>query len=116
MAHWSKSPEIRARRLAKWKAGRARAHAGEGFIYVAEMVGTDVVKIGFSLDPAKRMSSLGFFGKARLLAAVPGTWAQEKELHRTLCAARYGATPFNEFYVRRVLTHEAIPEGLRSAA
>lgn len=110
------TPESMARKIAGWKAARARAHAGEGFIYVAQIVGSDMVKIGFSLDPAKRMKGIWCYRwgtKARLLAQIPATWAQEKALHRALDDGSIYHT--GEYYPSAVLFHDAIPTELRAA-
>lgn len=112
-------PEYRERTVAGARAGRARVKAGEGFLYVAEMIGADVVKIGFSLNPRRRVRKSEYFewrgsSGPRLLAFVPFTLLQEKALHRTLRG--HADSLGSEIYRRSILTHEAIPYGLRAAA
>ena len=114
-----RQPEYRDRTVAAARAGRARVKAGEGYLYVAEMLGTDVVKLGFSLNPKNRVRktwSFQFRGSTgpRLMAFTPYTFLQERALHRTLREHQIGSC--GEFYPRSILTHEAIPEGLRGAA
>lgn len=110
MAFW-RSPEILALRNARRRASIARMKAGEGFIYVA-IVG-EYIKIGFSLNPERRVRALGDPGEpARLLGFFPGTWAQEKALHRML----NGHPSRNEVYKRAILTQKILPEHERVAA
>jgi hypothetical protein len=97
------------------RRARAKIRAGEGFLYVAEVVGTGIVKIGFSLDPESRIKTVSPFTQepVRLMGFFPCSLLLEKKLHRLLrphTSAKHG----NEFYPRSILTHEAIPEGLRS--
>lgn len=106
-----------ARKVAAWHAARARTHAGEGFIYLAELAGTDVIKIGHSLNPeqrAKKVEHCGFNAKPRLIAKVLGSWVQEKALHRAL--RDEDAAMGHEYYRRSILSHPAIPQELREAA
>lgn len=99
-------------------AARARIRAGEGFIYLAEIVGLDLLKIGFSLCPENRIGQLFIeyhrHAPIRLLAKVPGTLSDEMRLHGALrpCRAPYYG---DETYPLSILTHPAIPVGLRGA-
>lgn len=101
-----KSPESLALRNTRRKDSIARMHAGDGFIYVAEIVGTDIIKIGFSLNPEKRVPKVdcrAWGSRARLLGVIPGTWAQEKALHRAL----NGHRSRNEYYPRSLFLQVA---------
>jgi hypothetical protein len=119
MSFW-RSPETLALRTQRWRAARDRMKAGEGFIYVAEVIGTDVIKIGFSLTPETRAPKAYLNwcpvrgGRTRLVAKVRGSWEQEKDLHHALCDG--GDALGGEYYHRSILTHPAIPEALRSPA
>lgn len=63
---------------------------GPGLVYFVEAVGTDLVKIGFSRDLARRFSALQAHGGAtlRLLAAVPGTEKRERAIHKRFAGDR----------------------------
>jgi hypothetical protein len=92
------------------RAGIARAvkrrKAGEGYIYVAEVIGKpDAIKIGFSLDPDFRIKTLSF--KARLLGYFQATWAAEQYFHRSLSNCRHPDFPRQEIYLRNFLKHGA---------
>lgn len=79
-----------------------------GFIYLAETPDRRTVKIGFSIDPERRIREITTFGPLRLLAEIEGTIHEEKALHRALADfAVY------EFYPRSVLSHYAVPEAFR---
>lgn len=100
--HWHAPADGLTRR----QAARARIFAGEGFIYAAEVVGADTVKIGFSLDPGRRMKAMyvnGTHGGVRLLKFVPGSWSLEMQLHRDLREHEIGS----ELYPRAILNHPA---------
>ena len=89
-------------------------------MYLAEVVGTDEIKIGHALDPAKRMSGLraDYFKSFRLLKTIPAALKEERRLHRRLSAfigRRHRGIKL-EFYPRSILTHEAIPAEFRSVA
>lgn len=106
-----RDPAYREKCVTAARAGRARVKAGEGFIYLAECIRTNELKIGFSLDPKKRMPKAGcntHRGPCRLLAQMPATISQERALHRQLGGGNY------EFYPRSILSHPAIPERLRA--
>lgn len=114
-----RTPTSRAEKIAKRRATMARIRAGEGFIYVGEVSGTDIVKIGFSVAPEQRVSSVWTFqhhgcppnAKVRLVHAIPGSYAAETALHRVL--RDDPAALGHEFYRRSILSHPAIPSGLR---
>lgn len=95
----------------------ARRQAGEGFIYAAQLNEIELVKIGHSLFPERRVLRLnitrGPTYTARVLAKVPGTIWEEHELHKQLRAYRALG---REYYPRSILTHAAIPAELRSVA
>lgn len=88
------------------KAAWERIKAGEGFIYLAKV--GHYLKIGFALDPEKRMPFVGHFGRrARLLATTPGTLKQEQALHRVLYETPHALRHPGEYYRRAVLGHPA---------
>jgi len=89
-----RGPWLRANRE-QWR----RRAAGEGYIYVAERIGTDLIKIGFSLNPEKRMLALkiDYRDDFRLMGYVPGSNLLEKQLHSVLWRA-LGKTERSEFY------------------
>lgn len=82
-----------------------RRMAGEGYVYVAEEVGTGIIKIGFSLDPERRMDALrlDYRRKYRLMGFVRGSNALEKRIHSWLWRRIKPAHGF-EFYRRDDLT------------
>ena len=55
----------------------------QGFVYFIECGTSDRIKIGWALDPPKRLKQLqtGASTKLKLLAAFPGTVKDEKMLH-----------------------------------
>lgn len=61
-----------------------------GWIYFIEGEITKRIKIGFSVDPDKRLKELstGSAEELSLLAAYPGTIAIEKDIHRQLESSR----------------------------
>lgn len=95
------SPENKAMMSASLKAARARISAGEGFIYVAEVIGTDAVKIGFSLNPERRLGP-----KARLLGYFPASIKAERALHVRLASHRHPDFGL-EVYPRSIFVHGA---------
>lgn len=116
-ARWD-NPEYRARVLAAQRKHRARVAAGEGFIYVARVIGKPIIKIGFSLTPERRVAALrrDYKAPSRLLVAVPGTIAQERAIHQSLRGFPRARMPRNiEFYHSSVLSCAELPEGLRVA-
>lgn len=113
-AQW-KDPAYRAMRIAKRQVAMARIRAGEGFMYLAEVAGTNVIKIGFSLNPEIRVKaaySLQPNTRLRLLASFPASLPTEQALHRILgdeARTGYGS----EYYFRSVLRHPAVPSEFR---
>lgn len=55
----------------------------DGFVYFAKEVGKDVVKIGFSKDPASRLKTLqtAHAGELKILHSFPGTISDERRIH-----------------------------------
>ena len=97
-----------------------RVRSGEGFLYVAEIVGEpETIKIGHALNLAARTVSLkaDHSKEFRMLASVPAPLSVERRLHRRLRRAGFGKTTGNktEFYPRAVLQHPEIPEALKVA-
>lgn len=84
------------------KAARARIKAGEGFMYVVAIEGTDILKIGFSLRPERRVRGLSYLGMPRLLGFFPATLLQEKAFHRQFLKVRDKSLG-RECYQRHVL-------------
>jgi hypothetical protein len=119
IARW-RDPAYRAARAASHAKSMAAIKAGAGFLYVAEVVGTDEVKIGHALNPKRRMKALkdDYFKECRLLKSTPGSLHEEMALHDTLCRflGRKPRTLKVEFYPRSILNHPAIPEELRVTA
>jgi hypothetical protein len=118
-SQWA-DPNARARLVAGKLRAVERMQAGEGFIYLAEIIDRDMVKIGFSLNPRRRMSHhhLREHGTPRLMATVPGTILQERQLHQALkahqIAPRHGWRA-SEYYPISILIHSALPEAFRSS-
>lgn len=110
----------RKRRQAISDAAR-RLREGGGFIYVASWKAGQV-KIGCALDLANRMKTLKIDSRLseepRLLASMPGTIEQEKQLHhvlrRHLRKSHHGCS--TEVYPASILSHPAIPAALRVLA
>lgn len=91
-----------------YNLARQRIKAGEGFVYLAEFDASDIVKIGFSLNPARRVRTMNFLGwKAKLIAAVPGGMRVEKAVHRALLRGEH-STRYGECYRRSALNHPAV--------
>lgn len=96
------------------RAARARIKAGDGFLYVAEYTGKNIIKIGHSLDPERRCKTMAPW-PVRLLAKTPGSLLDEKRIHRALIQHRLRRCTYEE-YPRSILSHPSIPAELRSAA
>lgn len=114
-ARWA-NPEYRASCLAGQRRQRARIAAGEGFVYVARVVGRPAIKIGFSLQPKRRMGPMSreFGVKVRLLAFMPGSINDERALHSALRdCPRPRVARNGEFYDLSAFDHEAFPAALR---
>ncbi len=92
---------LRAALGAVWR----RMKAGEGFIYVAERVGTDLIKVGFSLNPEHRMRK--FSRTLRLMGYFPASRSAEHAFHKAFRA--YSASLGREYYRRSVLAHLIAP-------
>lgn len=114
------TPETRALLSTVRKAIFERMKTELGFLYVAEVIDTAKIKIGYSGDVSLRVKELNYRGyknqRYRLIASIRGTRAQELALHRRIRHLRspgYGGA--SEYYPRTILTHEAIPAGLRTA-
>ena len=71
--------------IAAWEAwyNAPATERPEGWVYFVVGIGTGLVKIGFSADPDARFATLKQQAAVtyRLVTAVPGTMATEKELH-----------------------------------
>lgn len=99
-----------ARRACRERTSAA-LRAGNGFIYVAAIGGTDDIKVGFSLDPERRARELTRDGRGhqyRVLAAWPGTWSEERRLHTSLREHQLpeGAYCGREYYPRSILVND----------
>lgn len=92
-----------------------RINRGEGFIYVAKVARRPLVKIGFSMQPERRVlqAAYPFYRKLKLLRTVPGTIREERAIHRALRGRSAGR--HSEVYPLSILSHAAIPEALRAA-
>jgi hypothetical protein len=103
--------------LALMKAGlakaRERAMAGEGFIYVCGIEGSDAIKIGHSLDPLRRAMTHG--PSMRLLGYFRASIDAERALHRMLKPRRHAEYEGREIYPRAALFHPAIPAPIEYA-
>lgn len=84
----------------------ARVRAGEGFIYVAEVVDSDLLKVGFSLDPDDRIKQLrAAYGREfRLLGKIAASRKTELAFHRFLRGRAHG---YREFYPRQFFKADA---------
>ena len=115
-----RTPTSRAEKIAKRRDSFERMLAGEGFVYAAEVPGTQYVKLGFSLRPEKRVGNIFTYrikkkaGPMRLIAKAPCSFAAEKAMHKQL-RDEPEATNYPEFYHRSVLNHPAVPAELRRA-
>lgn len=69
------------------------------YIYVIGADQSDLVKVGVAVDPAGRLSTLqcGSPVRLRLLATLPGSGVQERELHRQFARYRKAGEWF-DFY------------------
>lgn len=82
----------------------------QGEIYFILNPVTDCVKIGFSANPRERLTTLqtGNSASLTLIATVPGTIKQERQLHKRFSAYRVGGEWFDYSseiaqYLREVL-------------
>lgn len=85
--------------------GRERLNAGEGYMYVAEIIGTDRLKVGFSLDPANRVKSLSrnYQGPMRLLGQFPASYSAVRAFH-----ARFSRLQAQHGFTREVYPRSAL--------
>ena len=92
-----------------------------GYIYFIETVDGRFVKIGFSVDPYRRLSQLGTLRpgefELRILGWIPGTFETERWLHDKFVAARengewFTSTPELRTFIKAVglLTSEETPD------
>lgn len=60
------------------------------FVYFIQCVSGGPIKIGYAVDPVRRVSHLqsGTFEELKILASIPGSRQQEAALHRKFAAAR----------------------------
>lgn len=92
---------------------------GDGFLYMAEIVGTDAIKIGYSTWPENRLRSFASHikRKARLFFKTPSKQSDEMALHCRLRPHRHPDFPNAiEIYPRRVLCNAWIPTRVRIRA
>lgn len=89
----------------------ARIEQGAGFIYVAAVPNSEAVKVGFSLDPERRIAQLGY--EFRLMGCFPASQAAERALHVFLSNRRHPDFSGREIYSRDVFRHA--PAALREA-
>jgi hypothetical protein len=73
-------------RVLPWKATKAT----KGFIYFIRRGWNGPIKIGWALDPWRRLGELqiGSATRLRLIGIWPGTMADEHELHKQLAEHR----------------------------
>lgn len=62
----------------------------KGFVYFAEAVGSDRIKVGFSSHPQERVNGWkdGCPFSVVLLATIPGTWSDEQRCHKFFAPER----------------------------
>lgn len=72
------------------KPAAPRPPAENGHVYFIQGVESRLVKIGWAVDPARRLKTLrtGSAEPLRLLATMPGTRFTERDLHKTFSAHR----------------------------
>lgn len=104
------------------RRGMERLLNGEGFIYLAEVIGHyPIVKVGHALDANKRMQTLATdtYGKFqfRLLKATPGHFEDERYIHRRLFRRRWRGTHHREYYEARTIYESGVdlPQGFMVA-
>lgn len=111
-------PESERKRRQAISDTARRLREGGGFIYVASWK-CGQIKIGCAANVANRMKTLKIDSRLavepRLLASMPGTVQQERQLHRVLRRflrkSHLGCD--TEVYPASILLHPAIPEPLR---
>lgn len=71
---------------------RARSDRNIGYVYAVRVIGFDLVKIGYSLDPKQRLVQLengsGMAGGLDTILTFPAKPMVERELHRKFAAER----------------------------
>lgn len=107
------------RRNAISEAAR-KAREGEGVIYVAEVIGTDTIKIGYTVNIAKMVKRIvtDHGVCVRVIGTMPATIMQEKALHASLRKHRNPGPVrgcATEFYPRGVMLTAAFPVELIAA-
>lgn len=69
-----------------------RVRVPSGFLYAIRVRGFDLVKVGYSTDPARRLKELAdgaqMGGGLELIGHVPGTQQHERNLHRQFARHR----------------------------
>jgi hypothetical protein len=100
-----------ARRACRERTSAA-LRAGKGYVYVAEIEGTTDIKVGFSLDPKRRVRELTRNSRRhcyRVLVAWKGTWSDERRLHTSLRAHQLPEKAYcaREHYPRSILVKDA---------
>ncbi len=81
----------------------------KGYVYFAQHLDRDVLKIGFSACPVLRVQSLCFAGetrKFRLLGAIRGTGLMERDAHLQFRRARLMVPDGNEFFQYSMIKDE----------
>lgn len=81
----------RSKRLTKQEAQRRMDEGSEkGWLYLIEDAAQNAIKVGWSVDPERRMKHLqcGHPGKLRLIAVIPGTRLTEHRIHCRLAHVR----------------------------
>jgi hypothetical protein len=94
-------------------------HAGDGFLYIAEIIGADAIKIGYSRSPASRLYQFGSRLKrpVRLLLTSPSSHEDEIILHARMAEHRHPDFPSHrEIYPTRVLCNGWVPTHIRIPA
>lgn len=99
-----------ARRACRERTSAA-IRAGKGYVYVAEIEGTDDIKVGFSLDPQRRARELTRDSRGhhyRILVAWPGTWSDERRIHAALRKHQLPERAYcgREHYPRSILVND----------
>lgn len=109
-----------AKRRQSIQEAARKAREGEGVIYVAEVSGTDTIKIGYTVDTTKMVKRIASdYGVAvKVIGTMPATIMQEKSLHARLRKYRNPGPVrgcATEFYPRSVMLAAAFPLALIAA-
>lgn len=104
---------VRAALLFALEQKPSKAEETKGFVYLIRNESTGNLKIGFSTNPCKRLSSLqtASDGELKLLAFVPGTLEDESSLHLKFSFAHIRNEwfkPVPEIYLKFGLVKESI--------